>query len=92
MNILEYDSKTWDKLTEINDQWTVPVNEDTIARAREGGWIINLTSVKPVPRNWFSEKMDGKKVLCLASGDGQQGPILAATGAKVTVFDNSENS
>jgi SAM-dependent methyltransferase len=28
-------------------------------------------------------------VLCLASGGGQQGPILAAAGATVTVFDNS---
>jgi ubiquinone/menaquinone biosynthesis C-methylase UbiE len=28
-------------------------------------------------------------VLCLASGGGQQGPVLAATGARVTVFDNS---
>jgi ubiquinone/menaquinone biosynthesis C-methylase UbiE len=28
-------------------------------------------------------------VLCLASGGGQQGPILAAAGANVTVFDNS---
>jgi SAM-dependent methyltransferase len=28
-------------------------------------------------------------VLCLASGGGQQGPILAAAGAAVTVFDNS---
>jgi SAM-dependent methyltransferase len=90
MNILEYNSKAWDKLTEINDQWTVPVNEDTIARAREGDWKINLTSVKPAPRTWFPEKMDGKKVLCLASGGGQQGPILAATGANVTVLDNSE--
>jgi len=29
-----------------------------------------------------------KNVLCLASGGGQQGPILAAAGANVTVFDN----
>jgi SAM-dependent methyltransferase len=28
-------------------------------------------------------------VLCLASGGGQQGPVLAAAGADVTVFDNS---
>lgn len=28
-------------------------------------------------------------MLCLASGGGQQGPILAATGARVTVFDSS---
>jgi len=26
---------------------------------------------------------------CLASGGGQQGPVLAAAGAHVTVFDNS---
>lgn len=29
-------------------------------------------------------------MLCLASGGGQQGPILAAAGARVTVFDNSK--
>ena len=29
------------------------------------------------------------EVLCLASGGGQQAPILAAAGARVTVFDNS---
>jgi ubiquinone/menaquinone biosynthesis C-methylase UbiE len=29
------------------------------------------------------------KILCLASAGGQQGPILAAAGAQVTVFDNS---
>ena len=28
-------------------------------------------------------------MLCLASGGGQQGPVLAAAGADVTVFDNS---
>jgi len=31
----------------------------------------------------------GKDVLCLASGGGQQGPVLAAAGAQVTVLDNS---
>jgi SAM-dependent methyltransferase len=30
-------------------------------------------------------------VLCLASGGGQQGPVLAAAGANVTAFDNSPN-
>ena len=28
-------------------------------------------------------------MLCLASGGGQQGPVLAAVGANVTVYDNS---
>lgn len=32
---------------------------------------------------------ENEKILCLASGDDQQGPIMAATGADVTVFDIS---
>lgn len=48
-----------------------------------------LTPNKSVPPEWFG-KIKGKKVLCLASGGGQQAPILAAAGANVTSFDNSE--
>jgi SAM-dependent methyltransferase len=33
--------------------------------------------------------LKGRDILCLASGGGQQGPILAAAGATVTVLDNS---
>jgi SAM-dependent methyltransferase len=43
---------------------------------------------KPVPREWFPPLV-GLEVLCLASGGGQQVPILVAAGAKVTSFDNS---
>lgn len=89
MDILKYNSKAWDGLTEKKDKWTLPVDEDTIAKARKGNWSIQLTSVKPAPRDWFPEDLKGKTVLCLASGGGQQGPILAAAGAQVTVFDNS---
>ncbi|WP_260869124.1 class I SAM-dependent methyltransferase [Paenibacillus sp. Y412MC10] len=49
-----------------------------------------MTSVKPVPKVWFPD-LHGKKVLCLASGGGQQGPILAAAGADVTVLDFSKS-
>ena len=59
-----------------------------MARAREGVWTIVLTPTKPVPSGWFPN-LNGLDVLCLASGGGQQGPILAAAGARVTVFDNS---
>jgi len=41
-----------------------------------------------VPHSWFPE-LAGLDTLCLASGGGQQGPILAAAGARVTVLDNS---
>jgi len=33
-----------------------------------------------------------RRVLCLAGAGGQQGPVLAAAGAKVTVLDNSHDS
>ena len=41
-----------------------------------------------MPVDWLGD-VKGKRILCLASGGGQQGPILAAAGARVTVFDNS---
>lgn len=69
--------------------WAEPVDRPTIAAAREGRWDVVLTPVKPVPKDWFGD-LAGKDVLCLASGGGQQAPILAAAGANVTSFDLSE--
>ena len=88
MNIQEYNSKAWDKAVVEADQWTVPVSSELIAKARRGEWSVVLTPQKPMPREWFGE-IAGKEVLCLASGGGQQAPILAAAGARVTSFDNS---
>jgi 2-polyprenyl-3-methyl-5-hydroxy-6-metoxy-1,4-benzoquinol methylase len=49
---------------------------------------VVLTPKKPVPREWFGE-VKGLKVLCLASGGGQQGPLLTSAGAEVTLLDLS---
>ena len=78
----------WDRRVAEKDVWTQPVSAEDIARARLGDWSIVLTPNKPVPRDWFGEVAD-KDILCLASGGGQQGPILAAAGARVVVFDAS---
>ncbi len=48
-----------------------------------------LIGYEQVPGAWFPAELRGVDVLCLASGGGQQGPVLAAAGANVTVFDNS---
>jgi SAM-dependent methyltransferase len=88
MNIPEYNSAAWDKLVEQGNRWTQPISPELIAKARCGEWSVFLTEGKSVPREWFPE-LRGADVLCLASGGGQQGPILAAAGAKVTVLDNS---
>lgn len=90
MSYIDENSKIWDKRVEKNDKWSVPVSSEIISQAREGTWSIVLTPTKPVPKDWFPDSMAGKKILCLASGGGQQGPVLAALGADVTVFDNSK--
>ena len=89
MDTLEYNRKAWDRLVDEADRWTVPVSSEDIARARAGDWSIIVTPTRLVPRAWFPSEMSGIRVLCLAGGGGQQGPILAAAGADVTVFDYS---
>src|SRR5690348_12552434 len=54
-----------------------------------GDWSIVLIGREPVDRSWLPTDLTGKDVLCLASGGGQQGPILAAARTRVTVFDDS---
>jgi len=79
----------WDREVQSGNEWTRPVATDVIARARAGDWSVVLAGYQPVPREWFPAELAGAAVLCLASGGGQQGPVLAAAGAAVTVFDNS---
>ena len=86
--VRRYNRRAWDKAVERASQWTIPVTPAVIGAARQGRWQIVLTPTKPVPRVWFPA-LTGRDVLCLAAGGGQQGPVLAATGAHVTVFDNS---
>jgi SAM-dependent methyltransferase len=88
VNILEYNRRAWDREVERKNPWTVPVGPEVVAAARRYEWEIVLTPTRRVPREWFPD-LRGLEVLCLASGGGQQGPVLAAAGAKVTVFDNS---
>ena len=88
MEIARYNRRAWDREVEKGCIWTIPVDQAVIVEARKGNWKIVLTPNKPVPQEWFPP-LPGKNVLCLACGGGQQGPILAAAGANVTVLDNS---
>lgn len=88
MDILSYNRKAWNQEVENGNPWTIPVSPEIISAARQDEWRLVLTPTKPVPQNWYPE-IKGSRVLCLASGGGQQGPVLAAAGAIVTVLDNS---
>src|SRR5919202_2391108 len=88
MDTRDYNRSAWDYQVEHGNEWTVPVSAEGIAEARQGRWEVLLTETRPVPREWFPD-LEGLDVLCLAAGGGQQAPILAAAGARVTVLDNS---
>jgi len=88
MNILSHNRAAWDKRVDDHNRWTCPVTPHDIEMARQGDFRLVLTPTKPVPMSWFPALL-GARTLCLASGGGQQGPLLAAAGADVTVFDNS---
>lgn len=79
----------WNAQRADDNVWVREVGPDVIARARQGDWQVVLTPTKPVPRIWFGE-LAGKDLLGLASGGGQQCPIFAAAGARVTSFDASD--
>jgi len=93
IDIQDFNRRAWDKRVALGDRWSTPVTSAQIAAARRGEWQIVLTENLPIPRAWLSTAdgrgVAGRDVLCLASGGGQQGPILAAAGARVTVYDNS---
>ena len=87
-SIAAHNQHAWDAQVQQGNRWTLPVDAAAVARARSGSVEIVLTPNKPVPSEWLGSLQD-RRVLCLASGGGQQGPLLAAAGAQVTVFDLS---
>lgn len=89
VDIAAENAARWDREVEKGNQWTLPVTPEQIAAARRGEWTIGVTNRRSVPRAWFPDPLAGARVLCLGGGGGQQGPILAATGAEVTVLDVS---
>jgi SAM-dependent methyltransferase len=84
-----YNRAAWDREVANGTEWTRPAGREVIDRARAGDGSVVLIGYRSVPRGWFPAELSGVEVLCLASGGGQQGPVLAAAGAAVTVLDNS---
>jgi SAM-dependent methyltransferase len=89
IDVRAFNREAWNRQVQSGNRWTVPVSAEDMAAARAGEWSLYLTPTIAVPQAWFPEPLKGRQVLCLASGGGQQGPLLAAAGAEVTVYDNS---
>lgn len=89
MHSIEHTRAAWNRESLQGSEWTTPVTPEVISAARRGEWSVVLTPRRPVPSDWFGD-MNGLNVLCIASGGGQQAPVLAAAGAAVTSFDLSD--
>jgi SAM-dependent methyltransferase len=87
-DVVSYNRKAWDREVDRGNEWTVPVSAEQVAAARRGELQLLLTPTRPVPQSWLGE-LAGARVLGLAAAGGQQGPLLAAAGAEVTILDNS---
>lgn len=77
-----------DRWCEEGWRWGQPISHEEYERARQGEWGVYLTPTKLVPKEWFGP-LQGKRVLGLASGGGQQIPVFTALGAACTVLDYS---
>ena len=86
--ISRFNKAAWDRVAAAGDALYVAATQTQIDAARNGDWKIRVTPVKPVPREWI-DPIAGRSILLLAGGGGQQGPLLSAAGADVTVFDLS---
>ena len=78
----------WDDINECLTDKATAVSHEAFLAAKDGALNVTLAGVRLVPRAWFPE-LKGADVLALACGGGQQAPIFAAHGARVTVTDVS---
>ena len=94
-NYTQINSQTIDSWVEEGWEWGRPLTHEAFIKAQQGHWQVVLTPQVAVPPNWFSPyikkgRLEGVKILGLASGGGQQMPVFAALGAKGTVLDYSQ--
>ncbi|KGD90260.1 methyltransferase [Achromobacter sp. RTa] len=86
-DLLDHNAAAWNHQARQDSPWSRPVTSEAIEAARRGEWGVCVTP-SPLPADWLGDVV-GKDVLCLASAGGQQAPVLAAAGARVTVLDLS---
>lgn len=89
VNYTKLNEHSWDKWSSDKCVWTIPITTEEFEKAKNHDFAIYLTPIKSVPMDWY-RPLEGKNVLGLASGGGQQCPVFVAEGANVTVMDISQ--
>lgn len=87
--LFRYNARAWTQKAQQGCEWSLPVESAQIALARAGQPALRLTPTLCIPYVWLPDPLTAADVLALASGGGQQGPLLAAAGARTTVLDAS---
>lgn len=78
-SVQAHNRRGWDALARAQQRLTRPADERDFANP-----LARLD-----PRGWLGGNVQGRRVLCLASGGGRQSALFAAAGAMVTVVDLS---
>lgn len=79
MNYQQINAETVDRWCSEGWTWGTPITHDAYLRAMEGDYQLYLTPTRTVPKAWLGN-LQGAQVLGLASGGGQQMPVLSAQG------------
>ena len=84
----QINAEVWDHINECLTDKATAISHENFLAAKGGELNVTLAGVRLVPRDWFPP-LKGADVLALACGGGQQAPLFAAQGARVTVTDMS---
>ena len=84
-NYIKFNENRWNN---VNNDYTSPLTHEQLEELKNKPISVALTIGKKVSEEWF-EKANGKKILGLACGGGQQGPVFALKGYDVTIMDFS---
>jgi SAM-dependent methyltransferase len=79
MDVYEHNREAWDARVREKKRHTSVATEEDFRNP-----LLALDRI-----GWLPQPLPGKRVLCLASGGGRQGPLFAALGSVVTVVDIS---
>lgn len=79
MDVYEHNREAWDARVREKKRHTSVASEEDFRNP-----LLALDRI-----GWLPQPIAGKRVLCLASGGGRQGPLFAAVGAITTVVDIS---
>ena len=84
----DYIKLNQDRWNHVKNDYTKPITHEELEEAKNQPISVALTVGKKVPKEWF-EKANGKKILGLACGGGQQGPANSSTLFFTKPFSNT---